>query len=247
MPIRPRCAAALALLGQASIGPRGRRIAVLGEMLELGPSGRASCIAAWWGRSWTTPSISCSAAGRSTAACGRPFHRHAGAAMQGHPAALEAAGVSAHCRRRRGHGQGLAWLANGAHRQGARQAQFVGARRRRSGVRSGLIRCFTGWIDLSDKIHVLQRVPLSSPCAPAGAMITGAVIRVPVRPVDHRSACGCARAKASRSAADGPQSHIITKTGTPTMGGLMILSGMVVVDFAVGQSAQSLRLDRAVR
>jgi UDP-N-acetylmuramoyl-tripeptide--D-alanyl-D-alanine ligase len=29
--------AALALLGQASIGPRGRRIAVLGEMLELGP------------------------------------------------------------------------------------------------------------------------------------------------------------------------------------------------------------------
>ena len=31
--------AALALLGQAPIGPRGRRIAVLGEMLELGPQG----------------------------------------------------------------------------------------------------------------------------------------------------------------------------------------------------------------
>jgi UDP-N-acetylmuramoyl-tripeptide--D-alanyl-D-alanine ligase len=31
--------AALALLGQAEIGPRGRRIAVLGDMLELGPSG----------------------------------------------------------------------------------------------------------------------------------------------------------------------------------------------------------------
>jgi UDP-N-acetylmuramoyl-tripeptide--D-alanyl-D-alanine ligase len=30
--------AALALLGQASVGPRGRRIAVLGDMLELGPS-----------------------------------------------------------------------------------------------------------------------------------------------------------------------------------------------------------------
>jgi UDP-N-acetylmuramoyl-tripeptide--D-alanyl-D-alanine ligase len=29
--------AALALLGQAPVGPRGRRIAVLGEMLELGP------------------------------------------------------------------------------------------------------------------------------------------------------------------------------------------------------------------
>src|SRR6185436_16283218 len=31
--------AALALLGQAPIGPRGRRIAVLGEMLELGARG----------------------------------------------------------------------------------------------------------------------------------------------------------------------------------------------------------------
>jgi UDP-N-acetylmuramoyl-tripeptide--D-alanyl-D-alanine ligase len=33
--------AALALLGQAPLGPRGRRIAVLGDMLELGPKGRA--------------------------------------------------------------------------------------------------------------------------------------------------------------------------------------------------------------
>jgi UDP-N-acetylmuramoyl-tripeptide--D-alanyl-D-alanine ligase len=31
--------AALALLGQAEVGPRGRRIAVLGDMLELGPRG----------------------------------------------------------------------------------------------------------------------------------------------------------------------------------------------------------------
>ncbi len=31
--------AALALLGQAEVGPRGRRIAVLGDMLELGPKG----------------------------------------------------------------------------------------------------------------------------------------------------------------------------------------------------------------
>jgi UDP-N-acetylmuramoyl-tripeptide--D-alanyl-D-alanine ligase len=31
--------AALALLGQAQVGPRGRRIAVLGDMLELGTDG----------------------------------------------------------------------------------------------------------------------------------------------------------------------------------------------------------------
>ncbi len=34
-------AASLALLGQTQIGPHGRRIAVLGDMLELGPRGRA--------------------------------------------------------------------------------------------------------------------------------------------------------------------------------------------------------------
>ncbi len=33
--------AALALLGQSQTGPQGRRIAVLGDMLELGPKGRA--------------------------------------------------------------------------------------------------------------------------------------------------------------------------------------------------------------
>ena len=33
---------------------------------------------------------------------------------------------------------------------------------------------------------------------------------------------------------DGPQSHLITKTGTPTMGGLMILLGIVVVDRCCG-------------
>ena len=47
--------------------------------------------------------------------------------------------------------------------------------------------------------------------------------------------------------ADGPQSHLVTKKGTPTMGGLMILFGIVVVDPAVGQSGQPLRLDRARR
>ena len=55
--------AALALLGQAPIGASGRRIAVLGDMLELGPQGR-NCIALS-PRPWsTTPSIWCFAAGR---------------------------------------------------------------------------------------------------------------------------------------------------------------------------------------
>ena len=46
---------------------------------------------------------------------------------------------------------------------------------------------------------------------------------------------------------DGPQSHLLTKKGTPTMGGLMILSGLRGLDAAVGQSGQPLCLDRARR
>ena len=37
---------------------------------------------------------------------------------------------------------------------------------------------------------------------------------------------------------DGPQSHLVTKKGTPTMGGLMILLGITVATRAVGQSRQ---------
>ena len=40
-PIRLRWPPRSILLGQTPIGPRGRRIAVLGDMLELGPRGRA--------------------------------------------------------------------------------------------------------------------------------------------------------------------------------------------------------------
>jgi UDP-N-acetylmuramoyl-tripeptide--D-alanyl-D-alanine ligase len=56
-------AAALALLGQRPVGARGRRVAVLGDMLELGPRGRA-LHRGLWTRSRPMQSISCSAAGR---------------------------------------------------------------------------------------------------------------------------------------------------------------------------------------
>ena len=63
-PIRPRCAAALALLGQAEVGPRGRRIAVLGDMLELGPRGAELHRGLARAGASPTPLIWCSAAGR---------------------------------------------------------------------------------------------------------------------------------------------------------------------------------------
>ena len=77
-----------------------------------------------------------------------------------------------------------------------------------------------------------------------GAMVTGALFVFLFGPwiIDHLR---LRQGKGQPIRTDGPQSHLLTKKGTPTMGGLMILSGLVVVDAAVGQSAQSLCLDRA--
>ena len=60
-----------------------------------------------------------------------------------------------------------------------------------------------------------------------GAMATGALFVFLFGPwiIDHLR---LRQGKGQPIRADGPQSHIITKKGTPTMGGLMILSGLVV-------------------
>jgi phospho-N-acetylmuramoyl-pentapeptide-transferase len=60
-----------------------------------------------------------------------------------------------------------------------------------------------------------------------GAMFTGALFVFLFGPwiIDHLR---LRQGKGQPIRADGPQSHIISKKGTPTMGGLMILSGLVV-------------------
>ena len=77
-----------------------------------------------------------------------------------------------------------------------------------------------------------------------GAMVTGALFVFLFGPwiIDHLR---LRQGKGQPIRTDGPQSHLVTKKGTPTMGGLMILSGAGGLDGAVGQSAQSLCLDRA--
>src|ERR687895_600344 len=60
-----------------------------------------------------------------------------------------------------------------------------------------------------------------------GAMITALVFVFLFGPwiIDHLR---LKQGKGQPIRADGPQSHLVTKKGTPTMGGLMILSGIVV-------------------
>src|SRR5919204_1330983 len=60
-----------------------------------------------------------------------------------------------------------------------------------------------------------------------GAMVTGALFVFLFGPwiIDHLR---LRQGKGQPIRTDGPQSHLVTKKGTPTMGGLMILSGLVV-------------------
>src|SRR3974390_1000664 len=60
-----------------------------------------------------------------------------------------------------------------------------------------------------------------------GAMVTGALFVFLFGPwiIDHLRV---KQGKGQPIRSDGPQSHLLTKKGTPTMGGLMILSGLVV-------------------
>src|ERR687887_2203973 len=60
-----------------------------------------------------------------------------------------------------------------------------------------------------------------------GAVVTGALFVFLFGPwiIDHLR---LRQGKGQPIRADGPQSHLIAKKGTPTMGGLMILSGLVV-------------------
>src|SRR6476469_9928969 len=60
-----------------------------------------------------------------------------------------------------------------------------------------------------------------------GAVVTGALFVLLFGPwiIDHLR---IRQGKGQPIRTDGPKSHLITKTGTPTMGGLMILLGIVV-------------------
>ena len=110
--------AALALLGQAQIGPRGRRIAVLGDMLELGDQADALH------RELSGPIVE--NAVDLVFCCGPAMHalwqalpsgRRGGYAEDSEGSRIQ--GDRRGPRRRRDHGEGLERLENGSHRQGA--------------------------------------------------------------------------------------------------------------------------------
>jgi phospho-N-acetylmuramoyl-pentapeptide-transferase len=80
-------------------------------------------------------------------------------------------------------------------------------------------------IEFSDKINALNVFRYLT-VRTGGAMITALVFVFLCGPwiIDHLR---LRQGKGQPIRADGPQSHLVTKRGTPTMGGLMILSGLL--------------------
>lgn len=81
-------------------------------------------------------------------------------------------------------------------------------------------------VDLSDRVSVLNVFRYIT-FRTGGAVLTALLFVFLFGPsiIDHLR---LRQGKGQPIRADGPKSHIINKAGTPTMGGLMILSGMVV-------------------
>src|SRR5438045_8301797 len=81
-------------------------------------------------------------------------------------------------------------------------------------------------IELSDKLSILNVFRYIT-FRTGGAMITALLFVFLFGPgiIDHLR---LKQGKGQPIRSDGPQSHLVTKKGTPTMGGLMILLGIVV-------------------
>src|SRR5204862_7430398 len=77
--------------------------------------------------------------------------------------------------------------------------------------------------DVIGPLNVLRYITFRT----GGSMITALVFVFLFGPsiIDHRR---LRQGKGQPIRSDGPQSHLVSKKGTPTMGGLMILSGLVV-------------------
>ena len=83
------------------------------------------------------------------------------------------------------------------------------------------------WLaELSDKVGVFNVFRYITFRA-AGAIVTAAVFVFLFGPIIIAK-LRTKQGKGQPIRTDGPQSHLVTKKGTPTMGGLMILSGLVM-------------------
>src|SRR5262249_11496751 len=215
--------AALALLGQAPVAPSGRRIAVIGDMLELGTHGPDLH------RDLVEPVL---ANAVDLVFCAGPLMHELWQALPSErrgayaetAATLEAKVVTAVR-------AGDAVMVKGS--LGSRMGPIVKALERRYDrhaageppAAQGRTRLY--WlIALSDRLSVLNVFRYLTFRA-VGAVVTALIFVFLFGPTII-NLLRVKQGKGQPIRADGPESHLVTKKGTPTMGGLMILSGLLV-------------------
>ena len=208
--------AALTLLGAAKPGPSGRRIAVIGDMLELGPDGAAlhAALAADLAANEVDLLFGAGPLTRALYDAAPPSMRAAWAEQLGRAHGENRRRAA---RRRRRHGQGVERQPDGAAGRGAARAFRAGGREAR-----------TSDADLAGRspalpghFHLFRYLTFRT----LGAAATGLFLVFFFGPTII-SALRLKQGKGQPIRADGPASHLLTKKGTPTMGGLMILFGL---------------------
>ena len=220
--------AAIALLGQAPVGKRGRRIAVLGDMLELGASGAEL---------HRGIAQSVDAAEIDLVFCSGPLMRtlwealptrarggYAETAAGLEPAVLEAIRAGDAVMVKGSLGSKMGPIVKALEKQFPRQARSN--RRRHRGEDSGFDPMFYWLTELSDKVsffNVFRYITFRTGGAIVTALVFVFLFGGPIIDVLRLK-----QGKGQPIRTDGPQSHLVTKKGTPTMGGLMILSGLLV-------------------
>ena len=140
--------------------------------------------------------------------------------------------------RRRGHGQGLERQPDGAARRRAART----FRQPDRGRRDDMLTWLADWSHLPGVFHLFRYLTFRT----LGAAGTALFLVFFFGPAII-SALRLKQGKGQPIRTDGPASHLLTKKGTPTMGGLMILFGLFASSLLWADPREPLCLDRPVR
>ena len=141
-------------------------------------------------------------------------------------------------RRRRGDASAASHAPSGRRRAG-QGVQFgrAGEARREHGKGAGMLYVIAEQLGFPGVLNLIRYISFRAGAASATALLIGLLLG----PKFISWLRARRRARASRSAADGPQSHL-AKRGTPTMGGLLILTSVIDLGPAVDGPREPLRL-----
>ena len=119
----------------------------------------------------------------------------------------------------------------------------AGSRRAADGLRTGhaATTCCSRSADQFELFNLFRYLTFRS----GGAVLTALLISFVVGPGASSAGCKRKQGEGQPIRADGPESHLLTKKGTPTMGGVMILLALSISTLLWADLANGLCLGRA--